>query len=162
MVLLEKFIYYRSLLVGVLATLVDSTVFIILSKLKFRDTISFVVAFILGVLIQFFGQKYWTFKNKTKTNNELIKQIIIFFVFEIIVFSFVLLIFNKIYIAIENYVKNLNVSDANDPIKKIFVQKQNSTLVLTSFGKLFLKMVIVFFIFNLITFPVWKYILFTD
>ena len=86
MVLLEKFIYYRSLLVGVLATLVDSTVFIILSKLKFRDTISFVVAFILGVLIQFFGQKYWTFKNKTNTNYQLIKQIILFFVFEQIFF----------------------------------------------------------------------------
>ena len=160
--LLEKFIYYRSLLVGILATVVDSTVFIILSKLKFNDTISFIVAFILGVLIQFFGQKYWTFKNKTKTNNELIKQIVIFFIFEIIVFSFVLLIFNKIYISIENDVKNLNVEDANDPIKKIFVQKQNSTLVLTSFGKLFIKTVIVFFIFNLITYPVWKYILFTD
>jgi len=88
--------------------------------------------------------------------SSLVKQIIIFFAFEIIVFALVLWIFNRIYGSIENRISDLNVSYAKDH----FVEEEKKKLVLTPFGKLFLKTVIVFFIFNLITYPVWRCVLF--
>ena len=158
--LVKKLLYYRSLIVGFIATVIDSGTFLILGKLHVKDNTNFIISFLLGLLIQFFGQKYWTFKNKSQSLGVLVKQIIIFFAFEIIVFALVLWIFNRIYGLIEKKISDLKVSYAKDHFKRYFVEEEKKKLVLTPFGKLFLKTIIVFFIFNLITYPVWRYVLF--
>ena len=118
--LLKKFLYYRSLIVGFIATVIDSGTFLVLGKLHVNDNINFIISFLIGLLIQFFGQKYWTFKNKNESLASLVKQIIIFFAFEIIVFALVLWIFNRIYGLIENKISDLNVAYAKDHFKRYF------------------------------------------
>ena len=66
--------YYRAVIVSIIASIADMSSMYGLNKVEnLSEPIVLGVSSLIGLFIQFFGQKYWTFKNNTKSNNELIK-----------------------------------------------------------------------------------------
>ena len=55
--------YNRALIVGIIASLIDTGTLFALSYTNLSDTYSLIISSLFGILIQFFGQKYWTFKD---------------------------------------------------------------------------------------------------
>ena len=60
----------------------------------------------------------------------------------------------------EDYVKKLSRKYKNNIILNKIVKKKGSNEVITPIGSVLLKSVIVFFTFNVISFPMWKYVIF--
>ena len=90
--------YYRAVIVSIIAAIADMSSMYGLTKINnLSEPIVLGVSSLVGLFIQFFGQKYWTFKNNTKSNNELIKQVLLFFGLEITIIICVILIYGKIY-----------------------------------------------------------------
>ena len=155
------FIYYKAILISILASVTDMTLMYELdTHSKINESLILGISSLAGLLIQFFGQKFWTFKSMTKSKNELIRQIVLFFGLEISLIVCVILIYNKVSGSMEDYVKKLSRKYKDNIILNNIVKKEGSNEVITPIGSVLLKSVIVFFTFNVISFPMWKYVIF--
>ena len=115
---------------------------------------------IIGLFIQFFGQKFWTFKNETKTQKELIKQVLLFFGLEITIIICVIIIYGKIYKPVENKIQDWTKDYKENKIIKYLFDKKDGKKELSPLGKIMLKNGLVFLTFNIISYPLWKYFIF--
>lgn len=155
------FIYYKAIIISVIASATDITLMYELDmNTKINESLILGISSFAGLLIQFFGQKFWTFKNMTKNKKELIRQVLLFFGLEISLILCVIFIYNKIRGVMEKHVKNLSKKYKNNIILNIFVKNKDGERVITPMGNVLLKSIIVFFTFNIISFPVWKYVIF--
>jgi len=155
------FIYYKAIIISVIASVTDITLMYELdTNTKINESLILGISSFAGLLIQFFGQKFWTFKNMTKNRKDLIRQVLLFFGLEISLILCVIFIYNKIRGDMEKHVKKLSKKYKNNRILKIFVKTKDSEQVVTPIGNVLLKSIIVFFTFNIISFPVWKYVIF--
>ena len=153
--------YYRAVIVSIIAAIADMSSMYGLNKLaNLSETIVLGVSSLVGLFIQFFGQKYWTFKNNTKSNDELIKQVLLFFGLEITIIVCVILIYGKIYEPVENKVKEWTKNHKENQITKYLFENKNGKRELSQLGKIMLKNILVFFTFNIISYPLWKYFIF--
>ena len=155
------FIYYKAIIISVIASVTDITLMYELdTNTKINESLILGISSFAGLLIQFFGQKFWTFKNMTKNRKDLIRQVLLFFGLEISLILCVIFIYNKIRGDMEKHVKKLSKIYKNNRVLKIFVKTKDSEQVVTPIGNVLLKSIIVFFTFNIISFPVWKYVIF--
>ena len=153
--------YYRAVIVSVIASIADMSSMYGLTKINnLSEPIVLGVSSLVGLFIQFFGQKYWTFKNNTKSNDELIKQVLLFFGLEITIIVCVILIYGKIYEPVENKVKEWTKNHKENEITKYLFENKNGKRELSQLGKIMLKNILVFFTFNIISYPLWKYFIF--
>ncbi len=157
----EIWMYYRAVIVSVIASIADMSSMYGLNKIdNLSEPVVIGVSSLIGLFIQFFGQKYWTFKNNTKSNNELIKQVLLFFGLEITIIVCVILIYGKIYDQVENKVKEWTKNHKENEITKYLFENKNGKRELSQLGKIMLKNILVFFTFNIISYPLWKYFIF--
>ena len=153
--------YYRAVIVSIIAAIADMSSMYGLTKINnLSEPIVLGVSSLVGLFIQFFGQKYWTFKNNTKSNDELIKQVLLFFGLEITIIVCVILIYGKIYEPVENKVKEWTKNHKENEITKYLFENKNGKRELSQLGKIMLKNILVFFTFNIISYPLWKYFIF--
>ena len=154
--------YYRAVIVSVIASLVDmGSMFTLIKMTKLNEELAVGLSSFFGLLIQFFGQKYWTFKNKAENHKELIRQVVLFFGLEITIIICVVLVYGKIYEPVENKVKDWTKNHKENVITKYLFENKNGKRELSQLGKIMLKNIIVFFTFNIISYPLWKYFIFT-
>ena len=59
------FVYYKALFVSIIASAVDISIMFGLYKTSASTNMTLVISSLSGLLIQFFGQKFWTFKNSS-------------------------------------------------------------------------------------------------
>ena len=157
----DFWMYYRAVIVSIIASLVDmGSMFALIKMTTIKDSFAVGLSSFFGLLIQFFGQKYWTFKNSTQSRDELIRQIVLFFGLEITIIICVVLVYGKIYEPVENRVKKWTKNHKENMITKYLFEKKNGERELSQLGKITLKNIIVFFTFNIISYPLWKYFIF--
>ncbi len=155
------FTYYKAIIISVIASVTDITLMYELDmNTKINESLIIGLSSFAGLLIQFFGQKFWTFKNMTKNRKELIRQVLLFFGLEISLILCVIFIYNTIRGDMEKYVKKIATKYKNNRIIKVFVKNKGGEQVVTPIGNVLLKSVIVFLTFNIISFPMWKYVIF--
>ena len=153
--------YYRAVIVSIIAAIADMSSMYGLNKVdNLSEPIVLGVSSLVGLFIQFFGQKYWTFKNNTKSNDELVKQVLLFFGLEITIIVCVILIYGKIYEPVENKVKEWTKGHKKNMITKYLFENKAGKTELSELGKIMLKNILVFFTFNIISYPLWKYFIF--
>jgi putative flippase GtrA len=186
----ELILYNKAVLVSFLATAVDISVMYLLNKQKnmqnqqnhrnqqsliINDNMAIGISSLCGLLIQFIGQKYWTFKNESSSRHELIKQVAMFFTLEISLIICVILIFDHVYKYLsskfDKIPKSWRESKLGTYIFKPQPHHQQGTQLnsqsqhqsqpeLTEIGRILLKSCIVFFTFNLISYPLWRFVIF--
>lgn len=187
----ELILYNKAVLVSFLATAVDISVMYLLNTQKnmqnqqtqqnqqpliINDNIAIGISSLCGLLIQFIGQKYWTFKNESSSKHELIKQVAMFFTLEISLIICVILIFDHVYKYLsgkfDKIPKSWRESKLGSYIFKPQPNSQNNSQPnqsqsnhqpqpeLTEIGRILLKSCIVFFTFNLISYPLWRFVIF--
>jgi len=153
--------YYRAIIVSIIALMVDmGTMYGLASMGDLNEKIVIGLSSVLGLFVQFFGQKFWTFKNSAKTQKELIRQVLLFFGLEISIIICVVLIYEKIYEPVENKVKEWTKGHKENGLTKIFFENKDGKRELSALGKIMLKNALVFLTFNLISYPLWKYFIF--
>ncbi len=152
--------YYKAVIVSIIASLTDMFIMFELSKLKWKEELALGLSSFAGIIIQFFGQKYWTFKNETKNYDELIKQVLLFFGVELALLALVIIIFKGVYHRIEAQVEKLDVKYKDGFITEYLVDEKDQKLILNERGKIVVKNAIVFCVFNLISYPIWRYVIF--
>ncbi len=156
----EFFMYYRAIIVSIIASLSDIGLMYQLNMVtKLNEDIILAISSMSGVIIQFFGQKLWTFKNQTKSNGELIKQILLFFGLELSLIACVIYVYDKSYNMLENKILEL-LGDKKNIITKHLFEGEGEGRTLSTIGKIILKSGIVFLTFNIISYPLWKYVIF--
>ena len=158
----EFILYYKAIIVSVIASLVDMSMMYYLNKnSKLKEGLILGLSSFSGLVIQFFGQKFWTFKNESKTQKELLKQVGLFFGIEIVIIACVVLIYKELYGIIERRIKKLYKNHIPKlSILNYLIKKEKNTVELTTLGKIGLKSAIVFSTFNLISYPIWRFIIF--
>ena len=143
----DFWMYYRAVIVSIIASLVDmGSMFALIKMTTIKDSFAVGLSSFFGLLIQFFGQKYWTFKNSTQSREELIRQVVLFFGLEITIIICVVLLYGRIYKPVENKVKELTKNHKENMITKHLFEKKNGERELSQLGKIMLKNIIVFFI----------------
>lgn len=153
--------YYRAIIVSIIASLADMGSMYGLNTLgTLNEQLVIGLSSVVGLFIQFFGQKYWTFKNSTKTQKELITQVLLFFGLEISIIICVVLIYGKIYEPVEEKVKEWTKGHKENEITKLFFENKEGKRELSQLGKIMLKNGLVFLTFNIISYPLWKYFIF--
>ena len=152
--------YYRAVIVSVIASMADMGSMYWLNSTSLSESLVIGLSSFIGLLIQFFGQKYWTFKNSAQNNKELIKQVLMFFGLEITIIICVILVYGKIHEPVEKKVKEWAKNHKENNITKYLFEIKNGKRELSQLGKIMLKNLIVFFTFNLISYPIWKYFIF--
>lgn len=158
---IELWWYYKAVLVSIIATLADMIMMYGLTKENNLNTTIIVgLSSFTGLLIQFFGQKLWTFKNKTKTNNDLIKQVLMFFGLELLIILGVMFTYEKIYNPISNKIKKLVENKKETKASRLLFSRINGEIKFTTIFKIALKSLITFSTFNLISYPLWRYFIF--
>lgn len=156
----DLFMYNRALIVGIIASLIDTGTLFGLSYTNLNDTYSLIISSFLGILIQFFGQKYWTFKDVSETRLDLIKQVIQFFALEITIVFIIIYVFQIVNKHISDIIAKYPSSYASGKFTKYFFKLENNVIVLSPLSKILLKTVLVFILFNLISYPMWHYVIF--
>ena len=73
---------------------------------------------------------------------------------------FVIIIFKGIYDDVEKQVEKLDLKYKDAFLTKYLVYEKDKKLVLNEKGKIVLKNAIVFLVFNLISYPIWRYVIF--
>ena len=131
-----------------------------LSKAKWKEELALGLSSFAGIIIQFFGQKYWTFKSQTKSYDALIRQVLLFFGIEFTILALVIVVFKNIYEKLEKRVESLDLKYKDGFITKYFLDEKDKKLILNERGKIVLKNAIVFCVFNLISYPIWRYVIF--
>ena len=158
---IKEFVYYyKAVIVSVLASLTDMFIMFELSKANWREELALGLSSFAGIIIQFFGQKYWTFKSETKSYKALIRQVLLFFGIELVLLGLVILIFKEIYPSVEYNIEKLDITYKDGVITKYLVEEKDKKLRLNNQGKIVVKNVIVFFVFNLLSYPLWRYVIF--
>ena len=152
--------YYKAVIVSIFASLTDMFIMFELSKANWQEELALGLSSFAGIIIQFFGQKYWTFKSQTKNYDELIRQVLLFFSVEFALLALVIFIFKGVYHRIESQVENLDLKYKDGFITKYLVDEKDKKLVLNEKGKIVVKNAIVFCVFNLISYPIWRYVIF--
>ena len=152
--------YYRAVIVSVIASISDMGSMYWLNSTTLSEPLVIGISSFIGLLIQFFGQKYWTFKNSAQNNKDLIKQVLMFFGLEITIIICVILIYGKIHEPVEKKVKEWVKNHKENQITKYLFENKDGERELSQLGKIMLKNLIVFFTFNLISYPIWKYFIF--
>jgi putative flippase GtrA len=158
---IKEFVYYyKAVIVSVLASLTDMFIMFELSKANWKEELALGLSSFAGIIIQFFGQKYWTFKSETKSYKALIRQVLLFFGIELVLLGLVILIFKEIYPSVEYNIEKLDITYKDGVITKYLVEEKDKKLRLNNQGKIVVKNVIVFFVFNLLSYPLWRYVIF--
>tara|TARA_B100000925_G_scaffold40088_1_gene26168 strand:- start:175 stop:660 length:486 start_codon:yes stop_codon:yes gene_type:complete len=156
----EFIYYYKALIVSIIASLTDMFIMFELSKANWKEELALGLSSFAGIIIQFFGQKYWTFKSQTKNYESLLRQIFLFFGVELSLLFFVIIIFKNVYDKVENQIEKLDLKYKDGFITKYLVYEKDKKLVLNEKGKIVVKNAIVFLVFNLISYPIWRYVIF--
>ena len=157
----DFWMYYRAVIVSIIASIADMSSMYGLNTLgTLSEPLVLGLSSLIGLFIQFFGQKYWTFKNEAKNQNALIQQVLLFFGLEITIIFCVILIYEKIYEPVENKVKEWTKGHKKNIITKYLFEKKDGKLELSQLGKIMLKNGLVFLTFNIISYPLWKYFIF--
>lgn len=158
---IKEFVYYyKAVIVSVLASLTDMFIMFELSKANWKEELALGLSSFAGIIIQFFGQKYWTFKSETKSYKALIRQVLLFFGIELVLLGLVILIFKEIYPSVEYNIEKLDITYKDGFITKYLVEEKDKKLRLNNQGKIVVKNVIVFCVFNLLSYPLWRYVIF--
>lgn len=158
---IKEFVYYyKAVIVSVLASLTDMFIMFELSKANWKEELALGLSSFAGIIIQFFGQKYWTFKSETKSYKALIRQVLLFFGIELVLLGLVILIFKEIYPSVEYNIEKLDITYKDGFITKYLVEEKDKKLMLNDRGKIVVKNVIVFCVFNLLSYPLWRYVIF--
>ena len=158
---IKEFVYYyKAVIVSVIASLTDMFIMFELSKANWKEELALGLSSFAGIIIQFFGQKYWTFKSQTKNYEALIRQVLLFFGVELSLLLLVIVIFKNVYNKIEKQIEKLDLKYKDGFITKYLVYEQDKKLVLNERGKIVVKNAIVFLVFNLISYPIWRYVIF--
>lgn len=152
--------YYKAVIVSIIASLTDMFIMFELSKAKWKEELALGFSSFAGIIIQFFGQKYWTFKSQTKSYDALIRQVLLFFGIEFTILALVIVVFKNIYEKLEKRVESLDLKYKDGFITKYFLDEKDKKLILNERGKIVLKNAIVFCVFNLISYPIWRYVIF--
>ena len=154
------FTYYKAIIVSIIASVTDISLMFSLSTTTLSEHMVLGISSVAGLLIQFFGQKFWTFKNETESNKELIKQVGMFFGFELSIIICIIFLYDKISIQVKQQIENMPTSYSKGNISKYIFKEEKGKLLLTTTGEILLKSMLVFLAFNLISYPLWKYIIF--
>ena len=158
---IQEFIYYyKAIIVSVIASLSDMFIMFELSKANWREELALGLYSFAGIIIQFFGQKYWTFKSQTKNYKALVRQVLLFFGVELTLLGLVIIIFKNVYDKVEEQIEKLDLKYKDGFITKYLVYEKDKKLVLNEKGKIVVKNAIVFLVFNLISYPIWRYVIF--
>ena len=158
---IKEFIYYyKAVIVSIIASLTDMFIMFELSKLKWKEELALGLSSFAGIIIQFFGQKYWTFKSQTKSYEALVRQVLLFFGVELSLLLLVIVIFKNVYDKVEKQIEKLDLKYKDGFITKYLVYEKDKKLVLNERGKIVVKNAIVFCVFNLISYPIWRYVIF--
>ena len=158
---IKEFVYYyKAVIVSVIASLTDMFIMFELSKANWKEELALGLSSFAGIIIQFFGQKYWTFKSQTKNFEALIRQVLLFFGVELSLLLLVIVIFKNVYNKVEKQIEKLDLKYKDGFITKYLVYEQDKKLVLNERGKIVVKNAIVFLVFNLISYPIWRYVIF--
>ena len=137
----------KALLVGALATTVDALVLYELARTNVNEQLSFIIASTCGLMIQFFGNKIWTFENQ---ESGYFQQGLKFFALEIFLIYMMSLLYPYAIKGAEVLLQHVDPS--------------NSTSALDSEGKIsptsvvVVKNALIFLTFNLVSYPLWKII----
>jgi len=154
--------YYKAVLVSIVASLSDMIIMYILTKEnKLNAKIIVGLSSFVGLVIQFFGQKLWTFKNKTNSSNELLRQVLLFFGLELFIIVCVMFTYEKLYDPIANKIKKSVENKSETKATKLLFNRINGEIELTTIFKIALKSGITFVTFNVISYPLWRYFIFT-
>ena len=156
----REFVYYEAVIVSIIASLTDMFIMFELSKLKWKEELALGLSSFAGIIIQFFGQKYWTFKSQTKSYDALYRQVLLFFGVELFLLGMVIVIFKGVYDKVEAQVETLDLKYKDGFITKYLVDEKDKKLILNERGKIVVKNAIVFCVFNLISYPIWRYVIF--
>ena len=158
---IQEFIYYyKAIIVSVIASLSDMFIMFELSKANWKEELALGLSSFAGIIIQFFGQKYWTFKSQTKNYKALVRQVLLFFGVELTLLGLVIIIFKNVYNKVEEQIEKLDLKYKDGFITKYLVYEKDKKLVLNEKGKIVVKNAIVFLVFNLISYPIWRYVIF--
>ena len=158
---IQEFIYYyKAIIVSVVASLTDMFIMFELSKANWKEELALGLSSFAGIIIQFFGQKYWTFKSQTKNYKALVRQVLLFFGVELTLLGLVIIIFKNVYDKVEEQIEKLDLKYKDGFITKYLVYEKDKKLVLNEKGKIVVKNAIVFLVFNLISYPIWRYVIF--
>ena len=158
---IKEFVYYyKAVIVSVIASLTDMFIMFELSKANWKEELALGLSSFAGIIIQFFGQKYWTFKSQTKNYEALVRQVLLFFGVEITLLLLVIVIFKNVYNKVEEQIERLDLKYKDGFITKYLVYEKDKKLVLNEKGKIVVKNAIVFLVFNLISYPIWRYVIF--
>ena len=158
---IKEFVYYyKAVIVSVIASLTDMFIMFELSKANWKEELALGLSSFAGIIIQFFGQKYWTFKSQTKNYEALIRQVLLFFGVELSLLLLVIVIFKNVYNKVEKQIEKLDLKYKDGFLTKYLVYEQDKKLVLNERGKIVVKNAIVFLVFNLISYPIWRYVIF--
>ena len=117
--------YYKAVIVSIFASLTDMFIMFELSKANWQEELALGLSSFAGIIIQFFGQKYWTFKSQTKSYDELIRQVLLFFSVEFALLALVIFIFKGVYHRIESQVENLDLKYKDGFITKYLVDEKD-------------------------------------
>lgn len=159
----ELIIYYRAIIVSILASAIDISVMFTLDRTKLKQSYILILSSLSGLLIQFFGQKYWTFKSVIKSNKQLLLQIIQFFTLEISLILLIVYVYGFVSVYISKKISTYSSSYTSGTLSKyIFKLDNNNKVVLTNVGKILLKSIMVFVVFNAISYPLWRYVIFIE
>ena len=157
----DFWMYYRAVIVSLIAAIADmGTMYGLNNTGALSEPFILGLSSIIGLFIQFFGQKFWTFKNETKTQKELIKQVLLFFGLEITIIICVIIIYGKIYKPVENKIQDWTKDYKENKIIKYLFENKDGKKELSPLGKIMLKNGLVFLTFNIISYPLWKYFIF--
>ena len=156
---LKEFILYnKALLVSILASVMDmGTMYMLDNNTNLAENLIIGISSGIGLLIQFIGQRFWTFRENAGSTKELKKQVLMFFGLEISLIFLVIFLYDKMYNKIEAKVKVLKKRYDTKALG-IFFEKDGNEL--STLGKMLLKSGIVFIIFNVVSYPLWRYFIF--
>ena len=90
----------------------------------------------------------------------MIRQVLLFFGVELFLLGMVIVIFKGVYDKVEAQVETLDLKYKDGFITKYLVDEKDKKLILNERGKIVVKNVIVFCVFNLISYPIWRYVIF--
>jgi putative flippase GtrA len=156
----EFILYNKALLVSILASGIDmGTMYMLDNNTNLAENLIIGISSGIGLLIQFVGQRFWTFRENAGSMKELKKQILMFFGLEISLIFLVIFLYDKMYNKIEEKVKELKKRYHSTALG-IFFEKDGNEL--STLGKMLLKSGIVFIIFNVVSYPLWRYFIFIN
>ena len=156
---LKEFILYnKALLVSILASGMDmGTMYMLDRNSNLAENLIIGISSGIGLLIQFMGQRFWTFRENAGSMKELKRQILMFFGLEISLIILVIFLYDKIYNKVEEKLREYKKKYKSKALG-IFFEQDNDEL--TTLGKMILKSGLVFLIFNIISYPLWRYFIF--